>query len=528
MTTTDKLAEALRLSIKTLEDLQGGCTDSNDGTVEALTVWCPEVITQLYIALDAYEAEAKPAEPVAYWFRHINTEGEPTDDWKPVKANDFYMQTVEDSVRELLAYRYEGKPCYEVMPLYAAPAAPAPAWREVAKELERKLLPAELVARIEAHGGTRHRGEDARITCTYDQAARAILDITGLDVEWAAPAAPAQVPPADAWRARWPATAAVHPDAPAPWIMLHGAPAAPAEPVMLVDGLTPHQFALRELYEFQQATGCDTAAEFAAAPAAPSTAIAGALFDFLGFLTTSERRWTFSSTDDAGPAVAALEQWAAKRSLSLDDADVEGWSVAPAAPSPDDEPTCFGAGDVVRIRDTALAVFHGKPQAVLDVIEWYHASLLGEVGVLAAAPAAPAYITRDTIINGVRVVKVWPEGVDEPQILDTTIGGAPAAPADLCERICAAIVAEDTKSVDEAGYMLDSNDCCRIVREQFAAAPAAPAPHPDTKDAERYRWLKHECDTRGSRGSRIVQSQWGLEWDGAIDAAIAASKKEKA
>jgi hypothetical protein len=72
-----------------------------------------------------------------------------------------------------------------------------------------------------------------------------------------------------------------------------------------------------------------------AAPAAPAPAIAGALFDFLGFLTTSERRWTFSSTDDAGPAVAALEQWASKRSLSLDDADVEGWSAAPAAPAPE-------------------------------------------------------------------------------------------------------------------------------------------------------------------------------------------------
>jgi hypothetical protein len=46
--------------------------------------------------------------------------------------------------------------------------------------------------------------------------------------------------------------------------------AKPAEPVMLVDGLTPHQFALRELHAFQQATGCDTAAEFAAAPAAPA------------------------------------------------------------------------------------------------------------------------------------------------------------------------------------------------------------------------------------------------------------------
>ena len=46
-----------------------------------------------------------------------------------------------------------------------------------------------------------------------------------------------------------------------------------------------------------------------------------------------------------------------------------------------------------------------------------------------AAPAAPSYLTRDTIIGGVRVIKVWPEGADEPQILGTTIGGAPAAPS---------------------------------------------------------------------------------------------------
>ena len=32
------------------------------------------------------------------------------------------------------------------------------------------------------------------------------------------------------------------------------------------------------------------------------------------------------------------------------------------------------------------------------------------------------------------------------------------------ERICAAIKAADDKSVDEAGYMLDSTDCISIVR----------------------------------------------------------------
>src|SRR6218665_1802781 len=62
-------------------------------------------------------------------------------------------------------------------------------------------------------------------------------------------------------------------------------------------------------------------------------AIAGALFDFLGFLTTHDRRWTFSSRDDAAPAVKALEEWAGKRRLSLDEADVSGWSSALSAAS---------------------------------------------------------------------------------------------------------------------------------------------------------------------------------------------------
>lgn len=34
----------LRQALETLENLQGGCTDSDDGTVEALTIWCPEII----------------------------------------------------------------------------------------------------------------------------------------------------------------------------------------------------------------------------------------------------------------------------------------------------------------------------------------------------------------------------------------------------------------------------------------------------------------------------------------------------
>ena len=45
------LREAAQQALEALESLQGGCTDSDDGTVEAITVWCPEVIDALRAAL---------------------------------------------------------------------------------------------------------------------------------------------------------------------------------------------------------------------------------------------------------------------------------------------------------------------------------------------------------------------------------------------------------------------------------------------------------------------------------------------
>ncbi len=45
------LRQAAHQALEALESLQGGCTDSNDGTVEAITVWCPEVIDALRAAL---------------------------------------------------------------------------------------------------------------------------------------------------------------------------------------------------------------------------------------------------------------------------------------------------------------------------------------------------------------------------------------------------------------------------------------------------------------------------------------------
>jgi hypothetical protein len=55
------LRTAAQQALELLKELQGGCTDSDDGTVEALTVWCPELIENLEAALEQPEQE-----PVAW------------------------------------------------------------------------------------------------------------------------------------------------------------------------------------------------------------------------------------------------------------------------------------------------------------------------------------------------------------------------------------------------------------------------------------------------------------------------------
>ena len=53
--------------------------------------------------------------------------------------------------------------------------------------------------------------------------------------------------------------------------------------------------------------------------------IAGALFDFMGWLTSRKERIVLSSADDASPAVDAIKDFAKMRGLSLDDAMVQNW-----------------------------------------------------------------------------------------------------------------------------------------------------------------------------------------------------------
>jgi len=103
------LEQAARMALDTLERLQGGCTDSDDGTVEAITVWCPEVIDALRAALDAGQAQ-----PVAWLCKLAQEDG-------TVKT----MFVDQDPYG--LRFNDIGEPSpFRVTPLYASPPARQP------------------------------------------------------------------------------------------------------------------------------------------------------------------------------------------------------------------------------------------------------------------------------------------------------------------------------------------------------------------------------------------------------------------
>jgi hypothetical protein len=57
--------------------------------------------------------------------------------------------------------------------------------------------------------------------------------------------------------------------------------------------------------------------------------ISGALFDFMGWLTSRKERIVLSSADEASLAVDAIRDFAKMRGLSLDDAKVQDWNTTP-------------------------------------------------------------------------------------------------------------------------------------------------------------------------------------------------------
>jgi len=79
--------------------------------------------------------------------------------------------------------------------------------------------------------------------------------------------------------------------------------------------------------------------------------IAGALFDFMGWLTSRPKRIMLSSADEASPAVDAIKEFAKMRGLSLDDARVQDWQdittppAAQPAPVQKKRPVCWDGDD---------------------------------------------------------------------------------------------------------------------------------------------------------------------------------------
>lgn len=60
-------------------------------------------------------------------------------------------------------------------------------------------------------------------------------------------------------------------------------------------------------------------------PAALAVVVAGALFDFLGYLTSRDKVISLGATEEAGTAVEAVNEWATARGLSLDEPAVSDW-----------------------------------------------------------------------------------------------------------------------------------------------------------------------------------------------------------
>ena len=96
----------------------------------------------------------------------------------------------------------------------------------------------------------------------------------------------------------------------------------------------------------------DCPVEVAEQEHAAHAVIAGALFDFMGWLTSREERIVLSSADEASPAVDAISNFAKMRGLSLDDAKVQDWNTTP--PQPEERNFCPRCGK----RTADLTVIH--------------------------------------------------------------------------------------------------------------------------------------------------------------------------
>ena len=108
------------------------------------------------------------------------------------------------------------------------------------------------------------------------------------------------------------------------------------EALTKVDALCPVG-SNEEIYVREAIYAIKAALEAKDEPVAHSV-VAGALFDFMGWLTSREKRLILSSVDEASPAVEAITEFAKKRNLSLKYAEVGYWMEFLSTPPPVADP----------------------------------------------------------------------------------------------------------------------------------------------------------------------------------------------
>lgn len=135
--------------------------------------------------------------------------------------------------------------------------------------------------------------------------------------------------------------------------------------------------------------------------------IAGALFDFMGYLTSLKKRIVLSASDDAAPAVDAIRDFAEKRGLSLNDAQVREWIDAlaptstPCEVQPEQEPV---ATLLLQSKQTYERNF--GPSAAAD---WIYSDLLE---LLDTTPPKRKPLTDEQVKELLRIGPVYaPDGV---------------------------------------------------------------------------------------------------------------------
>lgn len=114
-------------------------------------------------------------------------------------------------------------------------------------------------------------------------------------------------------------------------------------------------------------TALRTALEQQAEPVSHA-AIAGALFDFMGWLTTRKERLVLSSVDNASPAADAIKAFAEMRGLSLDDARVQDWNTS--LPQQQAEPICPECKAAVLYECVACSSNNYPPKQQAEPVAW--------------------------------------------------------------------------------------------------------------------------------------------------------------